>query len=81
MVHLLEMAIEGGPTDADHFSDLREMHAAVAHAFRLFDSRRRHLGWTPADTATLTGRGESDLSPFTDEVAFELSDRSKDRED
>ena len=75
------MSVQRCPSDADDFGDVGQVHSVFSHSLCLCEFRRCHLWGPAAGPAAGSGCGESDLSPFADEVAFEFCECAKDGKD
>ena len=77
----LQVPVQSGSADADDFGDVGELHAVLPHPLCLCEFRGGHLRRPAAGTSTRPGGGETDLSPFADQIAFEFCQCSEDGED
>ena len=78
---LFEMSVRRCPFDADDFGDVGQVHSVLSHPLRVSEFRRCHLRRAAAGPAAGSGGSETDLSPFTDEVAFEFGESTEDGKD
>lgn len=79
---ILDVAVEGRLCDAKHPAHLRHrVRPAFVHGSQSCDLRRFQLEFPAADSAPRSGRCQSGLRPLADQVALELSQRTKELKD
>lgn len=71
----LQVPVQRRPADADDFGDIGQLHSVFPHSLCLCEFRRCHRGRPLVQPRGLASGGETDLSPFTDEVAFDYVDK------
>lgn len=74
---LFQVSIQGRLSGADDFGDIGQVHSVFSHPLRLSKFRRRHLRRPATGAATCQRGGETHLSPFTDQISFELGESSE----